>query len=112
ELPVRRRNELLSGPRFGFPGALGPNRKESASMVSKATPVRILALLAVLAAPAAAQQAATPLKIGVIDPERIVAESARGKLAVERLNKERDQRLAEGNRKAQEIKELQKGEKK
>ena len=77
-------------------------------MVSKATPVRILALLAVLAAPAAAQQAATPLKIGVIDPERIVAESARGKLAVERLNKERDQRLAEGNRMRQEITDLQK----
>jgi len=77
-------------------------------MVSKATPVRILALLAALAAPAAAQQAATPLKIGVIDPERIVAESARGKLAVERLNKERDQRLAEGNRMRQEITDLQK----
>lgn len=77
-------------------------------MVSKATPVRILALLAVLAAPAAAQQAAPNLKIGVIDPERIVAESARGKLAVERLNKERDQRLAEGNRMRQEITDLQK----
>lgn len=76
-------------------------------MVSKATPVRILALLAALAAPAAAQQAA-PLKIGVIDPERIVAESARGKQAVERLNKERDQRLAEGNRMRQEINDLQK----
>lgn len=77
-------------------------------MVSKATPVRILALLAALAAPAAAQQAAPPLKIGVIDPERIVAESARGKQAVERLNKERDQRLAEGNRMRQEITDLQK----
>lgn len=77
-------------------------------MVSKATPVRILALLAALAAPAAAQQAATTLKIGVIDPERIVAESARGKQAVERLNKERDQRLAEGNRMRQEITDLQK----
>ena len=77
-------------------------------MASKATPVRILALLAVLAAPAAAQQAARPLKIGVIDPERIVAESARGKQAIERLNKERDQRLAEGNRMRQEIADLQK----
>ena len=77
-------------------------------MVSKATPVRILALLAALCAPAAAQQAAPTLKIGVIDPERIVAESARGKLAVERLNKERDQRLAEGNRMRQEITDLQK----
>lgn len=77
-------------------------------MVSKATPVRILALLAVLCAPAAAQQAAPTLKIGVIDPERIVAESARGKQAVERLNKERDQRLAEGNRMRQEITDLQK----
>ena len=77
-------------------------------MVSKATPVRILALLAALAAPAAAQQAATSLKIGVIDPERIVAESARGKQALERLNKERDSRLAEGNRMRQEITDLQK----
>ena len=77
-------------------------------MVSKATPVLILALLAVLAAPAAAQQAARPLKIGVIDPERIVQESARGKQAIERLNKERDQRLAEGNRMRQEIADLQK----
>jgi len=77
-------------------------------MVSKATPVRILALLAALAAPAVAQQAAPPLKIGVIDPERIVAESVRGKQAVERLNKERDQRLAEGNRMRQEITDLQK----
>ena len=78
-------------------------------MASKATPVRILALLAVLAAaPAAAQQAAKPLKIGIIDPERIVQESARGKLAIEKLNKERDARLAEGNRLRQEIADLQK----
>ena len=77
-------------------------------MVSKVTPVRILALLAALAAPAAAQTAAPTLKIGVIDPERIVQESARGKLALERLNKERDQRLAEGNRMRQEIADLQK----
>jgi outer membrane protein len=77
-------------------------------MASKATPVRILALLAALCAPAAAQQAARPLKIGVIDPERIVQESARGKQAIERLNKERDQRLAEGNRMRQEIADLQK----
>ena len=77
-------------------------------MAPKPTPVRILALLAVLAVPAAAQQAAKPLKIGVIDPERIVAESARGKQAIERLNKERDQRLAEGNRLRQEIQDLQK----
>jgi outer membrane protein len=77
-------------------------------MVSKATPIHVLALLAALCAPAAAQQAAPPLKIGVIDPERIVAESARGKQALERLNKERDQRLAEGNRMRQEIADLQK----
>jgi outer membrane protein len=77
-------------------------------MASKATPVRMLALLALLAAPLAAQTAAKPLKIGVIDPERIVAESARGKQALERLNKERDQRLGEGNRLRQEIQDLQK----
>jgi outer membrane protein len=78
-------------------------------MAPKATPVRILALLAALAAPAAAQQpAAKPMKIGIIDPERIVAESARGKQAIERLNKERDQRLAEGNRMRQQIQDLQK----
>ncbi len=77
-------------------------------MASKASPVRLLTLLALLAAPAAAQPAAHPFKIGVIDPERIVAESARGKLAVERLNSERDKRLAEGNRLRQEIADLQK----
>jgi Skp family chaperone for outer membrane proteins len=77
-------------------------------MASKLSPVRLVTLLALLAAPAAAQQAARPLKIGVIDPERVVAESARGKLAVDRLNKERDQRLAEGTRMRQEIADLQK----
>ena len=77
-------------------------------MVSKATPVLILALLALLAAPLAAQTAAKPLKIGFIDPERIVAESARGKQALERLNGERDKRLTEGNRLRQEISDLQK----
>ena len=85
-------------------------------MARKLSPVLVLALLTVLAAPAVtahAQQAAAaaasrPLKIGIIDPERIVAESARGKQAVERLNKERDSRLAEGNRLRQEIETLQK----
>jgi outer membrane protein len=78
-------------------------------MASKVRPVRVLPLLLLLAAPVAAQQpAAKPLKIGFIDPERIVAESARGKQALERLNKERDQRLAEGNRMRQEIADLQK----
>jgi outer membrane protein len=77
-------------------------------MASKATPVLVLALLAGLAAPLAAQPAAKPLKIGFIDPERIVAESARGKQAVERLNGERDKRLTEGNRLRQEIADLQK----
>jgi outer membrane protein len=79
-------------------------------MASKATPARAIALLALLAAaPLAAQQpAGKPLRIGVIDPERIVQESARGKQALERLNKERDQRLADGNRMKQEIADLQK----
>lgn len=85
-------------------------------MARKLSPVRILALLAVLAAPAltahaqqpAAAAAPKPLKIGIIDPERIIANSARGKQAVERLTKERDTRLAEGNRLRQEIEALQK----
>jgi outer membrane protein len=77
-------------------------------MASKASPVRVLAVLALLAAPLAAQQAGKPLKIGVIDPERIVQASTRGKQALERLNKERDQRLGEGNRMKQEIADLQK----
>lgn len=85
-------------------------------MARKLSPVRILALLAVLAAPAvtayaqqpAAAAAPKPLKIGIIDPERIVAESARGKQAIERLNQERDRRLAEGNKLKQEIADLQK----
>jgi outer membrane protein len=77
-------------------------------MASKATPVLVFALLAGLAAPLAAQPAAKPLKIGFIDPERVVAESGRGKQALERLNGERDKRLAEGNRMRQEIADLQK----
>ncbi len=85
-------------------------------MARKLTPVRILALLAVLAAPGltahaqqpAAAAAPSPQKNGSIDPERIVAESARGKQAIERLNQERDRRLAEGNKLKQEIADLQK----
>jgi outer membrane protein len=77
-------------------------------MASKATPVLVLALLTGLCAPVVAQTAAKPLKIGVIDPERIVAESGRGKQAQERLIGERDKRLAEGNRMRQEIADLQK----
>jgi outer membrane protein len=78
-------------------------------MASMAKTVRALALpLALLAAPLAAQQAAKPLKIGVIDPERIVAESSRGKAIIATLNKARDERVAQGNRLKQEIADLQK----
>ena len=77
-------------------------------MASKATPIRILALLAALAAPVAAQQAARPLKVGVIDPERIVPSRRAARWRSSVLNKERDQRLAEGNRMRQEIADLQK----
>jgi Skp family chaperone for outer membrane proteins len=86
-------------------------------MARKLIPIPLFALLAVLAAPAPpahgqqpAQPAAAPkpLKIGVIDPERIVRESVRGKQAIETLNKARDERLAEGNKMKQEIADLQK----
>jgi len=70
--------------------------------------LRALALLALLVAPAAAQQAAKPLKIGIIDPDRIVAESQRGKVVVAALNKARDERVAQGNKLKQDISELQK----
>ena len=81
-------------------------------MALKVSPLRVLAVLAALAAPAipayGQAPAAKPIKIGIIDPERIVAESARGKQAIERLNKERDDRMARGNAMRQEINDLQK----
>ena len=53
ELPVRRRHELLTG-------SIRAHFARRASMASKATPVLVLALLAGLAAPLAAQPAAKP----------------------------------------------------
>jgi outer membrane protein len=78
-------------------------------MASAAKTLRalVLPLLLLLAAPLVAQQA-KPMKIGVIDPDRIVAESARGKVIVEKLNKARDERVAQGNKLKQEIADLQK----
>jgi outer membrane protein len=70
--------------------------------------LRVLSVAALLAAPVAAQQAAKPMKIGIIDPDRIVAESQRGKVVVAALNKARDERVAQGNKLKQEISELQK----
>jgi outer membrane protein len=63
------------------------------------------ALLLLAAAPAAAQ---APMKIAVIDSDRIVAESARGKAALERLKTLQDQKVAEGRRLQQEIADLRK----
>ena len=81
-------------------------------MAPKATSVRLLTVLALLAAPVMAQAPAAapakPLKIGVIDPELIIKNSTRGKAALERLGKEQDQRLSEGKRMRQEIEDLQK----
>ena len=79
-------------------------------MASIAKKSRLLALplLALLAAPVAAQTAAKPMKVGVIDAERIVAESSRGKTVIAALNKARDERVSQGNRMRQEITDLQK----
>jgi outer membrane protein len=76
---------------------------------------RILAALVVLAAPAllagAAQAqapAARPLKIAIIDSDRVVAESARGKAALEKLKTLQDAKVAEGRRLQQELTDLRK----
>lgn len=68
-------------------------------------------LLAGAALPAAAQQpaaAAKPLRIAVIDSDRIVAESTRGKAALEKLKGIQDARVAEGRRLQQELTDLRK----
>ena len=61
------------------------------------------ALLLLAAAPAAAQ-----MKIAVIDSDRIVAESTRGKAALERLKKVNDEKVAEARRLQTEITDLRK----
>jgi outer membrane protein len=77
-------------------------------MSVKAAALRaLLPLLALAALPAAAQPPASP-KIAVIDSDRIVAESARGKAALERLRGLQEQKIAEGQRLQQEINDLRK----
>ncbi|HVS01183.1 MAG TPA: OmpH family outer membrane protein [Thermoanaerobaculia bacterium] len=66
-----------------------------------------VAVLPLMMAPALAAQQA-PLRVAVIDSDRIVAESIRGKAALERLKKVQDEKLAEGRRLQQEITELRK----
>jgi outer membrane protein len=67
----------------------------------------LLPLFALAALPAIAQQPGS-LKIAVIDSDRIVAESARGKAALERLRGLQEQKVAEGQRLQQEIADLRK----
>lgn len=79
-------------------------------MSAKALVLRALLPLALLALPATAQQpsAARPLKIAVIDSDRIVAESARGKAALERLRTLQEQKVNEGRPLQQEVVDLRK----
>jgi outer membrane protein len=77
-------------------------------MSVKAAALRaFLPLLALAAVPAAAQQPAG-LKIAIIDSDRIVAESTRGKAALERLRGLQEQKVAEGQRLQQELTDLRK----
>ena len=77
----------------------------------------LLAALALLASPAllpgAAQAqapaaAARPLKIAIIDSDRVVAESTRGKAALEQLKAIQEAKVAEGRRLQQELTDLRK----
>lgn len=76
---------------------------------------RLLAALAFVAAPAllaaaaeAQAPAARPLKIAIIDSDRVVAESTRGKAALERLKTLQEAKVAEGRRLTQELTDLRK----
>src|SRR5687767_14769882 len=75
---------------------------------------RLLAVLAFVAAPALlaaaaeAQAAAPPLKIAIIDSDRVVAESTRGKAALEKLKTLQEAKVAEGRRLTQELADLRK----
>ena len=76
---------------------------------------RLLAALAFVAAPAllaaaaeAQAPAARPLKIAIIDSDRVVAESTRGKAALERLKTLQEAKVAEGRRLTQELADLRK----
>jgi outer membrane protein len=83
--------------------------------ISRAAAAGLLGL-ALLAAPAAAQQAAPaaaapapagPLKIAVIDTEKILLSSQAGKKALADLKKLQEQKETELRAKAQELKDLQ-----
>lgn len=63
-----------------------------------------LPALLLLASPAAAQQ----MKVAIIDSDRIVSDSTRGKAALERLKTLQEQKVAEGRRLQQEITDLRK----
>jgi outer membrane protein len=81
------------------------------AIVRRARLLPLLALLAapvVTVAPADAQAPAGPLKIATIDSDRVVAESARGKAALEKLKTLQDQKVAEGRRLNQELADLRK----
>jgi outer membrane protein len=80
-------------------------------MSGKAKPAlrALLPLLLLAAVPVAAQQpAARPLKIAVIDSDRVVAESTRGKAALATLQTLQEQKVGEGRRLQQEIVDLRK----
>jgi outer membrane protein len=80
------------------------------SFLSRAAVAGVLGL-ALAAAPAAAQQPAAapggPLKVAVIDTEKILLSSQAGKKALADLKKLQEQREAELRGKAQELKDLQ-----
>ena len=77
-----------------------------ANLIKAKSVLRAAALpaLLLLAAPAVAQQ----MKIAVIDSDRIVSDSARGKAALDRLKTIQEQKVAEGRRLQQEIADLRK----
>jgi outer membrane protein len=65
----------------------------------------ILIVVAALAAPLAAQSAA-PMRVAVIDVQRVLTTSAAGKVAYERLKKLQDDRMARAAKMQDELKAL------
>ena len=68
----------------------------------------LLALAAAAFAPALAQGGDKPLKIALIDVQRLVTDSAYGKEALAKLKKLNDDKVAEGKAKQEEIEGLRK----
>jgi outer membrane protein len=85
-----------------------PSKATLALRSLRSLKMALIPMLVLLAAPLAAQAPGKTLKIGMIDSDRIVAESARGKAALTQLKTTQDAKVAEGRRMQQELTDLKK----